>query len=380
MSLFLKSTIYLTFCLTLLFVGGFVYAEDTATSVLQPASASKIGDLGHYIDEYNSYISTNTAWHFDETAHFPDVHIGEQGVGGVTFFNGTIINKTTNSNGGGIPVTFGDDVRIDGSIWRGPSKGTSDNKPLKIADTVEPEITNLNNIGSTNKKWKDGYWQGTVWMGKLGGDNVVTEENLNAVNSAVANYVLAYDSDGKFKWTNSTLSALSCSAGQIAKWNGTAWACADDASSGTLGSLSCSTGQVAKWNGTAWACAADIDTNTGGTITPPPAGTNHKICYGRTQVPAFDIYGSGGTAVSIPSNCTLTGVNTYTVTASYSTNVAPDGMQTGTLIRYCGLTADIDDKGPCLSVGVIRNSATQFTLYTNFPGDPSGGNVTTGDL
>ena len=330
MSLFLKSTIYLTFCLTLLFVGGFVYAEDTPTSVLQPASASKIGDLGHYIDEYSSYISTNTAWHFDETAHFPDVHIGEQGVGGVTFFNGTIINKTTNSNGGGIPVTFGDDVRIDGSIWRGPSKGTSDNKPLKIADTVEPEITNLNNIGSTNKKWKDGYWQGTVWMGKLGGDNVVTEENLNAVNSAVANYVLAYDSDGKFKWTNSTLSALSCSAGQIAKWNGTAWACADDSNSGTLGSLSCSTGQVAKWNGTAWACAADIDTNTGGTITPPPAGTNHKICYGRTQVPAFDDYGDvgKGIAVSIPSTpgCIFTSVNTYTVKASYSTNKVPQGM------------------------------------------------------
>src|SRR3989339_1004745 len=117
MSLFLKSTIYLTFCLTLLFVGGFVYAEDTATSVLQPASASKIGDLGHYIDEYNSYISTNTAWHFDETAHFPDVHIGEQGVGGVTFFNGTIINKTTNSNGGST-VTFGGDDGINDGIWR----------------------------------------------------------------------------------------------------------------------------------------------------------------------------------------------------------------------------------------------------------------------
>jgi methionine-rich copper-binding protein CopC len=29
-------------------------------------------------------------------------------------------------------------------------------------------------------------------------------------------------------------------------------------------SLSCTTGQVAKWDGTAWACATDIDTNTGG--------------------------------------------------------------------------------------------------------------------
>ena len=345
----LKTIISLTFCLAAFLVGGFVYAAEvsaaeTPTSVIQPASpadgpaeATKIGDLGHYIDEYSSYVSTNTAWHFSETAHFPDVHIGEQGVGGVTFFNGTIVNTTTSDSGADLPVTFGDMMRIDGSIYRGTSKGTSDNMPLKIADTVVPELTAINDFGSTEFKWNDAYFYGTVWMGKLGGDNVVTEENLAATNSAVANYVLAYDSSGNFKWTSSTLSALACS-----------------------------TGQVAKWNGSAWACAEDIDTTTGGSTPTPPAGSNTKIVYGRTQVPAFDDYGDNGTAVSIPAG-TFTSTSTYTVTASYLTSSVPQGM--AALDLACEET---QNDGHCLSVGVVKDSVTQFTLYTNFPDDVDG--------
>gem|GEM_PF-5829873 len=39
------------------------------------------------------------------------------------------------------------------------------------------------------------------------------------------------------------------------------------AGSDTLGGLSCTPGQVAKWNGSAWACAADVDTDTDTTYT-----------------------------------------------------------------------------------------------------------------
>ena len=113
------------------------------------------------------------------------------------------------------------------------------------------------------------------------------------------------------------LASLSCSNSQIAKWNGSSWACAADVDTvlneaqvdayvsnngyltsevdgsttneiqdlsktgdtlslsgdGTtvdlsgyldntdvLASLSCSNAQIAKWNGSAWACAADVDT------------------------------------------------------------------------------------------------------------------------
>ncbi|BAO45647.1 S-layer homology domain-containing protein [Thiolapillus brandeum] len=45
-----------------------------------------------------------------------------------------------------------------------------------------------------------------------------------------------------------------------------------DGDNDTLASLSCASGQVAKWNGSAWACAAD-DAGSGGDITAVNAGT-----------------------------------------------------------------------------------------------------------
>lgn len=97
-----------------------------------------------------------------------------------------------------------------------------------------------------------------------------------------------------------------CAAGQVMKWNGLAWACADDnigggGGGGTVTSVAASTGlqavpnpivgagtisvaasyrlpqacaasQVAKWVGGAWTCANDVDTNAGGTVTSLVAG------------------------------------------------------------------------------------------------------------
>ncbi|MFA5134910.1 MAG: hypothetical protein WC505_03960 [Patescibacteria group bacterium] len=63
--------------------------------------------------------------------------VGEQGVGGVTFFNGTIINQTTDSEGGDIPVTFGDNVRIDGRVYRGATAGVTDDLPFIVNDNME---------------------------------------------------------------------------------------------------------------------------------------------------------------------------------------------------------------------------------------------------
>lgn len=108
-------------CLIFMAICQFVPALPTQASTietLQPATAVKVGDVGRYIDEYSSYIQLSTALHSSATMHLPDVHIGGQGVGGVTFFNGTIINATTDLDTEvGKPVTFGDDIRIDGAIW-----------------------------------------------------------------------------------------------------------------------------------------------------------------------------------------------------------------------------------------------------------------------
>jgi hypothetical protein len=76
-----------------------------------------------------------------------------------------------------------------------------------------------------------------------------------------------------------TLSGLSCDEGQIAKWNGSAWACAADVdttdpNTDALADLDCSENQIAKWNGSAWACAGDeIGAAGTGDITGVTAGT-----------------------------------------------------------------------------------------------------------
>ena len=65
----------------------------------------------------------------------PYLKVGSQSAGGVTYFNGTIINETTN-DGVDNPVTFGDNVRIDGALQRGHNQ-EGDVWPVKIDDSLE---------------------------------------------------------------------------------------------------------------------------------------------------------------------------------------------------------------------------------------------------
>lgn len=67
---------------------------------------------------------------------FDSLTVGKQGVGGVTFFNGTIVNSTT-ENGNDNPVTFGDNVRIDGRVYRGATSGSGDSQPFIVNDDAE---------------------------------------------------------------------------------------------------------------------------------------------------------------------------------------------------------------------------------------------------
>ena len=107
---------------------------------------------------------------FGDAIFVPSLIVGSQGVGGVTFFNGTIINNTTDSDGDGVPVTFGDDVRIDGTIFRTEEGGTN---PLKIGDSLRPQADNTYDLGITDFAFKDLYLAGA-----LNGNNVVSSANI----------------------------------------------------------------------------------------------------------------------------------------------------------------------------------------------------------
>jgi hypothetical protein len=122
-----------------------------------------------------------------------------------------------------------------------------------------------------------------------------------------------------------TISLLqTCAANQILKWSGTAWQCAADATGsggggdvtsvtvgaagglsggGSTGDLqlslltSCASGQLLKWSGTTWLCANDVDTdtNSGGDITSVTTATGSGIQGG---------VGAGDASLSLLTNCT----------------------------------------------------------------------------
>ncbi len=157
-----------------IFPGLFLFVGITSASdveTLQPASAIT----------YNEDLTVNG------TGRFNSVYIGAEGVGGVTFFNGTIVNI-----GETVPVTFGDDVRIDGLIWGGPNKGNTTDQALKIADSLLPGLTNVNDLGSGSLKWKDLYLAGALdttninYSGNLTGRDAEFSGNINTKSIDIA--------------------------------------------------------------------------------------------------------------------------------------------------------------------------------------------------
>ncbi len=157
------------------------------------ASASPATDLQPaQTITYNEDLTVNG------TARFDSAYIGKTtGEGGVTFFNGTMINNSA----GSVPLTMGDDLRVDGMIWRGPSKGTADDMPLKIADTLMPALNNVNDIGTEDNQWKDAYFAGEVTVGNLLGTGVIHTNNLATTNAASTNQVLSYNGEA-LEWVN----------------------------------------------------------------------------------------------------------------------------------------------------------------------------------
>jgi len=109
-------TIIATVIATTALCAGIVYAATERNIT------SRLGGVAGDIFTLNGTLSVSS------------LKVGAQSVGGVTYFNGTIVNNTTNAAGADNPVTFGDNVRIDGAVYRGITAGTGDNLPFKIND------------------------------------------------------------------------------------------------------------------------------------------------------------------------------------------------------------------------------------------------------
>lgn len=166
------------------------------------------------------------------------------------------------------------------------------------ADQLQPKITGSCNNGQHLQNITNGAIVCEADSGATG-DITAVIASMGLVGGATAG--------------DATLGLMSCSTGQILKFNGAGWACGADNDSGditavtagsglmgggTTGAVTlslvntCATGQMLKWTGSAWGCASDVDTNSGGTITGVTAGPG--LIGGGT---------TGNIMLSLPTTC-----------------------------------------------------------------------------
>ena len=120
---------------------------------LQPAATIEYSEPV----EITGTLTVSNPGYFTQGVHIGSATAGE---GGVTYFNGTIVNASVDSDGNDtIPVTFGDDVRIDGGIYRTEEGGDN---PLKISDSLRPTTDATYSLGTSTYQFADAYLSGTV--------------------------------------------------------------------------------------------------------------------------------------------------------------------------------------------------------------------------
>jgi len=165
--------------------------------------------------------------------------------------------------------------------------------------------------------------------------------------------------------TTISLSTAGCASGQVFKYNGTTFACANDLGttytgsagisvSGTTISLNttgCASGQVFKYNGTTFACANDQDTTYTGGAGISVSGTT--ISLSTTGCASGQVFKYNGTTFA----CANDQDTTYTGGAGISVS---------------GTTISLNTTG-CASGQVFKYNGTTFACASD---DNSGGDIT----
>ncbi len=118
------------------------------------------------------------------TTFFESIRVGLPGVGGVTFFNGSVLNESG-------PFVIADELRVDGAIFRVERGGSN---AVKIADSIIPESNNVYDLGSASNKWKSIY-AGSVTVNSLVGTGIINGENIasGAIKNTNVSAVAAID-------------------------------------------------------------------------------------------------------------------------------------------------------------------------------------------
>ncbi|XOU94325.1 MAG: hypothetical protein ACNFW9_05800 [Candidatus Kerfeldbacteria bacterium] len=218
----------------------------------------------------------------DGTMNMRSVMIGEQGVGGVTYFNGSIINATTNS-GVDNPVTFGDNVRIDGRVFRGATAGTGDTQPFIVNDNME--VT------------------GSLTVASLLGTGIVTSDNITDATIATADIADSVITTAKID--DDAITSAKITDGTIVS---------GDLASNSIISSKITDGTIATADVADDAITPDKINGTG--------GANLPIAYGYCNSDGSDRGGTSNIACSWDGGSNQYEITITGVTYSYLTHVA----------------------------------------------------------
>ncbi|MFH2105052.1 MAG: hypothetical protein ABII72_02330, partial [Parcubacteria group bacterium] len=259
---------------------------------------------------------------YTETVIAPSIKIGAEGVGGVTFFNGSIVNSTT-SDGADNPVTLADNIRIDGRVWRGAIAGPE-------VDGSTPFIINDN----------------LQVLGTIQGSNLIGAGQLSTSNSGSTGQVLSLNSSGALTWADDVTGGTSTgSSGDITAVT----AGSGLTGGGTSGSVSLSVSGVTSamvTDGTI--VAGDIASN---------AVTSAKITDGT--IVAGDIANNAVTSAKINDGTIVAGdiANNAVTSAKIldgtiaSGDIANDTIDFDKIVDSPNLDADLNIESAALFVG-----------------------------
>jgi hypothetical protein len=317
--------------------------------------------------------------------------------GQVLTFNGTNwAPATPNNGGGGGPITInagqGIDVIAAGNLFT-------------IINTGDPNEFNDVTITSI-----------------ADGDITGTFDDLQLKANVVTNTELASNAVGTANLINGAVTAakinnMGAANGQVLKWNGTAWAPADDlgtgdnwgtqtvatdatlAGAGTtanrlkIAQQGATSGQVLKWNGSSWAPAADAGGDNWGAqtvatgasisgngtagsplIIAQQGAANGQVLKwnGSAWAPATDVFGDNWGSQTVSVGTALTGNGT----GGSPLNLAQQGAAAGQVLKWNGSAwvPSADNSG---GTGDVYNAGTGINITGTAPNFNI---VNTGDL
>jgi len=241
-------------------------------------------------------------------------------------------------------VDLGSTTALDSSVFTGPQLFL---EVIVGSETLSPRLT----IGSVPYAVGAAKADTAATLGTITPGQVVTGVNgIAGVNATMAGNTVTVG-----------LVTTGCANGQVYKFNGSTFACGNEATytgtngisvSGTtigLSTTGCASGQVYKFNGTAWACAADANTTytagtgidiTGTTVSLSTAGcvAGEVWKYNGTAFACSPDANSGGTITGVTAG---TGLNGGGNSGAVTVGIAPGGVGTTELANASVTTAKI---------------------------------------